>query len=86
MKIKKGDLVLFTAEILKATLDSNGNTPFTDDDIGSVFVVDCIYKSDDSYNVHLQETGHKACMITRSLHIDVVLAGKQALLDSMTST
>ena len=83
MTTKKGDLVLFTAEILKATLDPNGNTPFTDDNIGDVFVVDCIYKSGDSYDVHLQETGHRACMITRSLPIDIVIAGKQALLDTM---
>ena len=81
MKIKKGDSVLFTAEILKATLDSNGNTPFTDGDIGDVFIVNCAYEFRDSYNVHLQA----GCMVTRSLPIDVVLAGKQAYLDVLSA-
>jgi hypothetical protein len=68
--VQQGTPVIFTQELLDATLDPNGNTPFTQSDVGKMFSVRSAYMNSDGIEViHLVRDG----MITRSLPLNLLI-------------
>lgn len=75
--IVKDDEVIFTKEILAATLDPHGNTPFKESDVGDIFYAGEIHEE----NADIGGTLHNGKgTFTRHLPMILVLNGRRQYL------